>query len=55
MKPLDDKKIVEQNSILEKELETERAEWKNKVLELIKMMDSAVNEAEEADVASSVS
>ena len=38
MKPLDDKKIVEQNSILEKELETERAEWKNKVLELIKMM-----------------
>lgn len=38
MKPLDDKKIVEQNSILEKELETERVEWKNKVLELIKMM-----------------
>lgn len=38
MKPLDDKKILEQNTILEKELETERAEWKNKVLELINMM-----------------
>ena len=38
MKPLDDKKILEQNTILEKELETERTEWKNKVLELINMM-----------------
>lgn len=38
MKPLDDKKIVEQNTIIEKELEAERAEWKNKVIELIYMM-----------------
>jgi hypothetical protein len=38
MKPLDDKKIIEQNSILEQELEKERAEWKEKVIELIKMM-----------------
>lgn len=38
MIPLDDKKIVEQNSLLEKELENERAEWKSKVIELINMM-----------------
>ena len=35
---LDDKKIVEQNELLEKELEKERADWKNKVIELINMM-----------------
>ena len=38
MKPLDDKKIVEQNILLEKELENERKEWKDKVIELINMM-----------------
>ena len=38
MIPLDDKKIVEQNELLEKELEKERAEWKGKVIELINMM-----------------
>lgn len=38
MIPLDDKKIVEQNELLEKELEKERADWKNKVIELINMM-----------------
>ena len=38
MKPLDDKKIIDQNTILEKELGDERAEWKNKVIELINMM-----------------
>jgi hypothetical protein len=38
MKPLDDKKIIEQNAILEKELENERKEWKDKVIELVNMM-----------------
>ena len=38
MKPLDDKKIIEQNAILEKELENERREWKDKVIELVNMM-----------------
>lgn len=38
MKPLDDKKIIEQNSKLEEELAKERAEWKDKVIELINMM-----------------
>ena len=38
MLELDDKKIVEQNDILEKELEKERADWKGKVIELINMM-----------------
>ena len=38
MKPLDDKKIIEQNAKLEEELAKERAEWKDKVIELINMM-----------------
>ena len=38
MKPLDDKKTIEQNNLLEKELENERSEWKNKVIALIDMM-----------------
>ena len=38
MKPLDDKKIIEQNAKLEDELAKERAEWKDKVIELINMM-----------------
>ena len=38
MKPLDDKKIIEQNTKLEDELAKERAEWKDKVIELINMM-----------------
>ena len=38
MKPLDDKKTIEQNNLLEKELENERSEWKNKVIALIEMM-----------------
>lgn len=38
MKPMDDKKILEQNTKLEDELSKERAEWKDKVLELINMM-----------------
>jgi len=38
MKPLDDKKILEQNTKLEEELTKERAEWKDKVIELINMM-----------------
>lgn len=38
MKPLDDKKIFEQNVKLEDELKKERTEWKDKVLELINMM-----------------
>lgn len=38
MKPLDDKKTVEQNIKLEDELKKEREEWKDKVIELISMM-----------------
>ena len=38
MKPMDDKQTVEQNTRLEQELEKERAEWKEKVIELINMM-----------------
>ena len=38
MKPVDDKKIVEQNIKLEDELKKEREEWKDKVIELINMM-----------------
>ena len=38
MKPMDDKKILEQNAKLEEELKKERDEWKDKVLELVKMM-----------------
>ena len=38
MKPLDDKKITEQNAKLEDELGKERTEWKEKVIELINMM-----------------
>ena len=38
MKPLDDKKIIEQNAKLEDELAKERSEWKDKVIELINMM-----------------
>ena len=38
MKPIDDKKIVEQNIKLEDELKKEREEWKDKVIELINMM-----------------
>lgn len=38
MKPLDDKKTVEQNGKLEEEFKKEREEWKNKILELINMM-----------------
>ena len=38
MKPMDNSKILEQNTKLEEELSKERAEWKDKVLELIKMM-----------------
>ena len=38
MKPLDDKKTVEQNGKLEDEFKKEREEWKNKILELINMM-----------------
>ena len=38
MKPMDDKKILEQNTKLEEELKKERGEWKQKVLELVKMM-----------------
>ena len=38
MKPMDDKKTVEQNVKLEEELKKEREEWKDKVIELINMM-----------------
>ena len=38
MKPLDDKKITEQNTKLENELGKERAEWTEKMIELINMM-----------------
>lgn len=38
MKPVDDKKTIEQNTILEQKLELERKEWREKVLELINMM-----------------
>ena len=38
MKPMDNSKILEQNIKLEEELSKERTEWKDKVLELIKMM-----------------
>lgn len=38
MKPLDDKKTVEQNGKLEEEFKKEREEWKDKILELINMM-----------------
>ena len=38
MKPIGDKKIVEQNIKLEDELKKEREEWKDKVIELINMM-----------------
>ena len=38
MKPVDDKKIVEQNIKLEDEFKKEREEWKDKVIELINMM-----------------
>ena len=38
MKPVDDRKIVEQNIKLEDELKKEREEWKDKVIELINMM-----------------
>lgn len=38
MKPLDDKKTVEQNTKLEEEFKKEREEWKDKILELINMM-----------------
>lgn len=38
MKPMDNSKILEQNTKLEEELSKERADWKDKVLELIKMM-----------------
>ena len=38
MKPVDDKKIIEQNIKLEDELKKEREEWKDKVIELINMM-----------------
>ena len=35
MKPMEDKKIFEQNVKLEEELKKEREEWKNKVIELV--------------------
>lgn len=38
MKPLDDKKTVEQNTKLEDDLKKERDNWKTKVIELIDMM-----------------
>ena len=38
MKPMEDKKIFEQNVKLEEELKKEREEWKNKVIELVNMM-----------------
>ena len=38
MKPLDDKKTVEQNTKLEDDLKKERENWKTKVIELIDMM-----------------
>lgn len=38
MKPMDDKKILEQNIKLEEELKKERNEWKDRVLELIMML-----------------
>jgi len=38
MKPLDDKKTVEQNNTLEEEFKKERESWKDKVIELIGMM-----------------
>ena len=38
MKPVDDKKTIEQNTILEQKLELERKEWREKVLELVNMM-----------------
>ena len=38
MKQMDNSKILEQNAKLEEELSKERAEWKDKVLELINMM-----------------
>ncbi len=38
MKPMDTTKTLEQNNKLEEELAKERAEWKEKVLELINMM-----------------
>ena len=38
MKPMDDKKTVEQNVKLEDELKKEREEWKDKVISLINMM-----------------
>lgn len=38
MKPLDDKKTVEQNKLLEEELSNERKEWNSKITELVYMM-----------------
>lgn len=38
MKPMEDKKILEQNVKLEEELKKERKEWGEKVIELINMM-----------------
>lgn len=38
MKPVDDKKTIEQNTLLEEKLELERKEWREKVLELVNMM-----------------
>lgn len=38
MKPIDDKKILEQNTELESNLQKERSEWNEKILELIMMM-----------------
>lgn len=38
MKPVDDKKTIEQNTKLEEELANERAVWKNRVIELVDMM-----------------
>ena len=46
MKPVDDKKIVEQNIKLEDELKKEREEWKDKVIELINMMKDNKNLSE---------
>lgn len=39
MKPMEDKKILEQNVKLEEELKKERKEWGEKVIELINMMN----------------
>lgn len=38
MKPIDDKKILEQNAKLESELNKERDEWNTKVIDLVGLM-----------------